>query len=62
MYDKKVQAVVKELERKELGLNALMSKIVLFKKESRVKDYRWKWGEETLETVKEWKYLHMWLQ
>lgn len=50
------------LERKELGLKALKSKIMLFKKESRVKKYLWKWEKETLETVKEWKYLDMWIR
>ncbi|XP_046145525.1 uncharacterized protein LOC123988820 [Osmia bicornis bicornis] len=45
-------------ERRELMLNAGKSKIIIFKKgRSQKKKEIWKWGEEELEEVKDFKYL-----
>lgn len=48
----------KYLEKKELNLNAEKSKMLIFRKgRSQRKKEEWKWGDENIEEVKDFKYL-----
>lgn len=48
----------KYLEKKDLNLNAEKSKMLIFKKgRSQRKKEEWKWGDENIEEVKDFKYL-----
>lgn len=51
------------LERQDLILNAEKSKVLIFKTgRSQIKEVEWKWGEEKIEKVKDFKYLGFYFQ
>lgn len=52
-----LKSLEKYLEGKRLTLNAGKSKILVFCKKERSKERKWKWKNEELEEVGEFKYL-----
>lgn len=53
----------KYLKRKKLTLNAEKSKVMIFKKRrGKKKREEWRWNEERLEEIKEFKYLGFYFQ